>query len=90
MLEIGIGNYIFENAKFELIENSKENLHEEFLNEGPIHENYNSLMRDGDDKRIVDYFYIRGDLFGLILLLEDDYLSETLSLYFRRIFQSLF
>ena len=80
LVYLGLRNYNLKNARKDLTEKSKELFLNQWLKNGYICENYNSLTGECTDVRNCELFYHWGALLGFIPLMEAGYVDKPGSL----------
>jgi hypothetical protein len=73
---MGLRNYGFPDIRKRLAQKSLDLLMRDWRATGHIHENYNGITGDGDDKPNSDRFYHWGALLGLISSMENENENE--------------
>jgi putative isomerase len=72
LVYLGLRNYGFPDVRKQLAQKSLDLLMRDWRSTGHIHENYNGITGDGDDKPNSDRFYHWGALLGLISSMENE------------------
>jgi neutral trehalase len=70
LVYLGMKNYSLDRAAADLAERSSKLMMKSWLEKGTIHENYNAVTGDGDDRTNSDGFYHWGALLGFIKWME--------------------